>query len=427
MNISDANNTELKRALEALRNGVPNRDAVRFLGCGQAAAEDRFRAQLAAVEPRLLEIRQPEGMLILGGFGAGKSHVLEYLQHIALEQNFVSSRVVISKETPLYDLGKVYAAAVESAVVPGSTGAAIQEVALKLRQDSPRYAEFFHWANSQQSEIAPIFPATLLLWERLRGDPEMQEDIVGFWGGQKLPIARVRSGLRQIGQPASYNVKTVRMKDLAAQRFRFASRLIRAAGYRGWILLIDEVEMIGRYSLLQRAHSYAELARWMGQVENQQCPGLTAVAAIVDSFVPAVLRGKEDKDLVGARLRAKDTDEARAAAARAETGMRIIERETVELTRPDKALLDQTYRTLKEIHSAAYGWDPPDVPSAERSHTRAMRSHVRRWINEWDLKRVFPDTEVRTEEEKLTFEYTETADLETPSDAGMAADDDPDA
>jgi hypothetical protein len=64
------------------------------------------------------------------------------------------------------------------------------------------------------------------------------------------------------------------------QRIRFAARLIAAAGYRGWILLIDEVELIGRYTLLQRGRSYSELARWMGKIDGDQYPGLATVAAI---------------------------------------------------------------------------------------------------------------------------------------------------
>ena len=31
---------------------------------------------------------------------------------------------------------------------------------------------------------------------------------------------------------------------------------------------------------------------------------------------------------------------------------------------------------------------------------RRMRSYVRRWINEWDLKRLYPGAEVLTEEEQ---------------------------
>jgi len=63
-----------------------------------------------------------QGLLVAGDFGSGKSHLLEYFQHIALENNFVCSKVVVSKETPLYSPSKVYAAAVQAAKVPNRSG-----------------------------------------------------------------------------------------------------------------------------------------------------------------------------------------------------------------------------------------------------------------------------------------------------------------
>ena len=54
------------------------------------------------------------GMLVAGDFGTGKSHLLGYLESQALAQNFVCSRVVVSKETPLFDMDKMYKAAVEN-------------------------------------------------------------------------------------------------------------------------------------------------------------------------------------------------------------------------------------------------------------------------------------------------------------------------
>ena len=99
------------RAIEALRAGVPNRDVVRELGCSQPAIESRFSELMNAMKENATEEPANEGILFAGGFGAGKSHLLEYLQHVALANNFVCSRVVISKETPLYDTAKVYRAA----------------------------------------------------------------------------------------------------------------------------------------------------------------------------------------------------------------------------------------------------------------------------------------------------------------------------
>src|SRR4029077_4849894 len=76
-----------RRALEALRAGVPNRDAVAVLGSQQTAVEDRFTQMLAATDSR--PAGEPVGgMLIGGGFGSGKSHVLEHLTHLALEAGF---------------------------------------------------------------------------------------------------------------------------------------------------------------------------------------------------------------------------------------------------------------------------------------------------------------------------------------------------
>jgi len=402
--------------MEALRNGVPNADAVRVMGCGQDLVEQRFAEQLDAVNAELTEGKQATGLLVSGGFGSGKSHLLEYLEHRALSENFVCSRVVISKETPLYDPSKVYRAAIESATVPGLTGQAIQEIALGLREDSPEYTEFYQWAVSDISGLSAIFPATLFLHERLRGDTELLEQITSFWAGERLPVTRVRQGLKQVGANTMFTLRTVKVAQLALERFVFAARLIRGAGYRGWVLLFDEVELIGRYSLLQRGKSYAELARWLGKIKNCHTPGLTAVAAITDDFAAHVLDEKGDREGMGNKLRNKGSDEMAALAARAEMGMRTIQRDAVGLAPPDDQTLQVTYEKLKQVHRIAYRWDPPDIAPAERTLRRAMRSHVRRWINEWDLKRLYPGTDVVTEEEELRPSYGEDLEIEHSSE-----------
>jgi hypothetical protein len=404
-----------RRALEALRNGVPNRDAVRVLGCNQPEAEERFTALLGMAADAHTEETQVPGMLVSGGFGSGKSHLLEYFEHLALSENFVTSRVVVSKETPLYDPAKVFRAAIESACVPGRSGMAIPEIALSLRQDSRPYAELYRWANAAE-ELAAIFPATLLLHERLNNDPELTEQIRNFWSGDPLPIAKVRNGLRQIGEAAAFSLKSVRMRELTQQRIAFAARLVRGAGYRGWVVLIDEVELVGRYSLLQRGRSYAELARWLGRSESFQVPGILTVAAVTDDFALAVLQQKGDRDYVGARLRDRGTDEYLALAARAEAGMRIIDREAFSLRAPTDEMLATTYERLKGIHARAYDWQPPEIAPADRSMRRAMRSHVRRWMNEWDLKRLYPGAAVVTEEQTLKSSYDEDIALEDPNE-----------
>jgi hypothetical protein len=403
-----------RRALEALRNGVPNRDAVYALGCGQARVEGIFRDVLAKVPSAFHDGNQAPGILVAGGFGTGKSHLLEYLEHVAQDANFVCSRVVISKETPLHDPSKVFISAVESAVVPNVTGQAIAEIALRLKPADSRYVEFWKWANDPNSGVSALFPATLFLHERVKGDPDLVEKIVAFWSGEKIAIRDVRDGLKRVGEMVSYPIKAVKVKQLGVERFLFVARLIRGAGYSGWLLLIDEAELVGRYSLLQRGKSYAEIAKWLGRIEGVAFPGLVAVIAITDDFAAAVLDEKGDRDYVGPKLRSKDVDEYAILAARAEAGMRLIEREAITLDTPDELRLNEIYHRLKQLHSEAYKWTPPDVETGEQFLRRPIRSYVRRWINEWDLKRLYPGAKIQTQEEEIGPSYVEDAELEKP-------------
>jgi hypothetical protein len=408
-----AQSTTYRRALEALRSGVPNRDAVRVMGCEQIHIEKRFAERLAALSADLAKERQTPGLLISGGFGSGKSHLLAFLEDRALSAGFVCSRIVIGKETPLYNPDRVYRAAMESAIVPDVTGQAIAEIAHQLDQNSAQYAQLVRWCN-RDSRLSPLFPATLMMHERMHNDPEMVEQIVNFWSGERLAIAPVKRALKQLGEASRYALRNVPMRLLAAQRFLFAARLMVAAGYKGWVLLIDEIELIGRYSFLQRARSYAEMVRWMGLVDEEQHPGLLTVGAITDDFDAAVIEGKGDRELMAEKLRARRTQEYDVVAARAEMGIETIARKAIALMPPDEQSLKQSYDTLKRLHGDAYGWQPPELATAPRTLTRQMRSYVRRWITEWDLKRLYPLIDVSTVEEELRTTYTEDLAIEHP-------------
>jgi hypothetical protein len=402
---------ERRRALEALRAGVPNRDAVTVLGSMQQGVEDRF-SQLVAAVSVLPDGPAPGGMLIGGGFGTGKSHVLEHLAHVALSEDFVVSKVVISKETPLHDPAKVYRAAIEQAKVPGRPGSAIDEVAAGLQIDSPRYAELYRWAHQQDAPVDSRFAATLFLHEYARGDEEFADRIVRFWAGDPLPVADIRRRLKEAGAAATYRLDKIKERDLSVQRYRFVSRLMQAAGLAGWVILLDEAELIGRYSSLQRAKSYAELARWVRGDRDDPAAPLCAVLTTVDDFETQVLVGKNDVELLPKRLRAKGAVEDELLAGQAEAGMRIIEREQVQLQPPGREELDRTYAQLKQIHGEAYEWEPPDVAGLERLPSNRMRQYVRAWINEWDLRRLDPSYQPEVTAVELGVDLAADGDLE---------------
>ena len=180
--------------------------------------------------------------------------------------------------------------------------------------------------------------------------------------------------------------------------------------------LIDEVELIGRYSILQRGKSYAELARLLGKAEGYGFPGIAVVATITDDFGIKVLGENGDLDNIAPKLRSQGADQWAVLAARAESGMRVINRDRTVLVSPDESSLRKTYDKLRRVHAQAYRWEPPDVWAPVSGLPRRIRSHVRRWITEWDLQRLYPGSQPQLEEQELHVEYGEDGILEQPTE-----------
>jgi len=229
-----------RRAVEALRSGVPNADAVIALGSGQGDIEDRFTGLLQDIGgPR--NGRSGRASMLLGaGFGEGKSHLLTHLGHLATSAGFVVSTVVISKETPLHDPAKVLRAAVESAVAPGGARDVVAEAAAALDTDGPGYAELLRWLRGPGRDMNERFDATLLLHQRLSGDApgadeEFLDTIVRFWSGDPLLMPDLRRQLKAVGEAKAFKFSPIKIRDLARQRLRFLPRLLRAGGHNGFV------------------------------------------------------------------------------------------------------------------------------------------------------------------------------------------------
>lgn len=403
-----------RKAIEALRAGVPNRDAVTALGVASPAIAERFGDLLATVAERGAEPQSPAGFLVAGGFGAGKSHLLEYMQHLALARNFVVSKVVISKETPLHDPVKFYRAAIGNAVAHGRRGPALAQIAAELQPRGEPYHDFYTWVQGTR-ELNQRFAATLYLHEHAQQDPELQERILQFWAGDPITVGDLKRALRAQGEGMTYLFDPIDARSLALQRFRFVARLILAGGYAGWALLVDEAELIARYSVLQRARSYAELARWTGNLKGELYPGIASVFAITSDYEAAILEGRHDREHVPARLRATGREADDLMAGQAERGMRLISR-ALRLPPPSRPVIRGTYEHLRSLHGAAYAWEPPPVGSAPYATSTSMREYVRWWITEWDLKRLDPSYEPSLEVTHLTPDLSEDEALDQPAE-----------
>ena len=179
----------------------------------------------------------PGGMLIGGGFGTGKSHVLEHLAHVALSEGFVVSKVVISKETPLLRPGQG---------VPGSHRTAPRFRVARARRSTrsppacsstrPVTPTCTDGPTRTTSPVDSRFAATLFLYEHARGDEEFADRIVRFWAGDPLPVADLRRRLKEAGAAATYRLAAIKERDLSAPAvpLRLPSRCRRPGTPGGW-------------------------------------------------------------------------------------------------------------------------------------------------------------------------------------------------
>ena len=405
-----------RRAIEALRAGVPNRDVVVALGCTQPEIENKFISYLKEIKATADDSSQSRGLLIQGGFGTGKSHLLEYLMHLALEAHMVCSKIVISKETPLYDPAKLFRAAVKTAIIPERRGDAVTEIATKLDTRSNIYKNFYIRINQKEVDLDSRFAATLFLYERMYNDPELSNRIIRFWSGEKIGASELRKYLKACREAVTFKIGSVAEKDLALQRFKFVSLLLRAAGYFGWVLLIDEVELIGRYSIMQRAKSYAQLALWMGKLEGLDLPGFITVLTLTDDFTSAVLEEKDDRRKILEKLRMRTGNADLLLASQADRGMSLIREKSIPLKKPDSSAINEIYEKIRVIHGKAYDWNPPDVSSLELLGTTRLREHIRKWITEWDLKYLDQGYRPEIEVIEVKQDYSENGDLEVESE-----------
>jgi hypothetical protein len=398
-------NLQARIAIEALRAGVPNRAAVRQLGTEEGSIEHDFEQALRRAWTDAG--RGGAGLGIAGGFGTGKSHLLAYLSEVALGQGFVVSRVVVSKETPLADPARLFQAAMRDAVLPERNDDPMTAALAELRRRPSELAALEAAVSARDSGFPPLFAALLFLLGKPATPADRVRRFEKFFAGARLNQADLRQALKEAGAARRFDLRAVPAAELALQRARFIPLLLRAAGFSGWCLLLDEVELIGRYTPLQRACAYAELARWLGLDPALRLPGLVTVYAITEDFRSAVIDARQDDEKLPERLRLKGR---MAQAGQALAGIRHIETALHHLSPPTDADLAACQDKLRGLYTLAHDWPAPPAPPAARTGSATMRQYIKSWITGWDMLRL-EGTVARIVVGTQGMNYTESDDM----------------
>ena len=382
-----------RSAIESLRSGVPSRHAAGRLGTTQREIQQQFEDALSAAGQGL----GAKPLVISANFGAGKSHLLGYLQSLAERENFVTSYVVISPEMPLGSGNLVLKAITETSHAPDHTGKALQTLMKDLPTASVEYQQLRDWARG--ANIADRFNALLTIYREFRAEDELRAQILNDFEGKPLLKTVVRKYLKEIGQAADYDLSAPVNPLLAHDRIRLLTHLYRAAGCRGLVVLFDEVERIAKFSLKQRIAAYKELD-WWRQAAEEEDGFLLPVFATVRGFLAETVTG-------GTR------DETRFAPGEPGQGGITLLKEFLLLDAPSREEEEDIKYRVKGLYEEAYGVNVPVLP---RTDVRtSIRSEIRRWITQWDIMRFYPDYRPQMTEEAVQFDPSVISDADLAS------------
>jgi hypothetical protein len=397
---------QARSAIESLRSGVPSRDVVAQLGTTQHDVRERFEEGLDA----LAEGKGVSPIVISATFGAGKTHLLNYLQTLAEREGFVTSYAVISAEMPLGNTHLVVRALSESAIAPGQTGKAVRALAATLRTDSDAYKALQAWARD--ATLDDRFRALLHLYEAFRADEEFRVQILNDFEGRAILKTILKNRLKQINQAAAYDLNGPRSAFVAHDRVRLLAQFFRASGCKGWVVLFDEMERVAKFSLNQRLAAYSELG-WWREAAEQAGSALFPVFTTASGFVSESVTGGTNDE-----MRLSSTGYGQDERDRlARLGIELL-KAPFRLESPTREQEAEIEYRVKAIYDVAYETTVPLLREAHGDVRTSIRSEMRRWITLWDLNRYYPDYSAEVSVEEMHFDATSIADTDIAADDG---------
>ncbi len=340
---------EYIQMLEAIRAGIPSRITVDATTDLRQHLEGKIEKDLAVLESG----GSPKGRLVWGEYGQGKTHLLKLMEKHILDAGFAVSYVSLSRQLNLSNLSNLFPALashlmIREARIPGLLNPlTTQSISHEFLQKLPLIEE----------KLCHPLPAHIFR-AFARYDAQNMVLLYNALMGKKENVTTAKRICREYFKPELKIMPKFRQKDHLISFFEFLPYLLQALGYKGWVILIDELEITGKLGKVARLKSYQNLA-WLLNWNKQHKLPIYTLAASVKALQEEVFFGKKKNDAeempILAEERFSDTEAGimksffESAADSHNLVLAPVSRK--ELT----MLLDQ----LLEIHHQAIDWQYP--------------------------------------------------------------------
>jgi hypothetical protein len=256
--------------VEALRAGVPTRASTKAL--------PDLRGELTGLIQDDLELfRQGQimrGRLLWGRYGQGKTHALTTVEHLALEMGFAVSRVSLSREVSCHKLGHFYSRVAPMLRTPDS---AVNGLQRKLNQKGA--TDLPESRILDPGRYSHPLPA-VIFEDYFYTSGEEQDMLYGYLMGGKVAVnelKRIHRANRNL--PMQKFERSFKAEEDATAFFGMLADAVRFCGYKGWVILIDELELVGRLGKISRLKAYRNLNWLLNWSGTMMYPIYTVAAA----------------------------------------------------------------------------------------------------------------------------------------------------
>ena len=331
---------EARHIIEALRSGIPSRAVGQYF----SEARPKIMKEISGRLDMVCDSHRSSGMVICGKYGEGKTHLLNTVFNLAHSNNMVVSYLSLSKETPMDKLYLVYQKVIQNTYLPKRQQPGFMHELEKISAKSPIANEMLLYAakHLETDKLYYLFRSYLNTEdsdEKFLLQADMEGDFVA-----NAPLKKIYR--RIFGQPVKYNVNFTKTRH-CGDYFSFMSRLFTQMGYHGWVILIDETELMGRLGKKARLNAYRNMARFL---LPEFCPENTfSIFALSASYVEDVIEGKHEYENLSA-VYPEEQEPAR-------TVLDILSRapQLLPLTRLE---IQEVLYKIQDFHGKAYEWTP---------------------------------------------------------------------
>lgn len=330
---------ESRHIIEALRSGIPSR----IVGRCFSDARPKILKELSGHIEDVCERQKSAGMIISGKYGEGKTHLLNTVFNMASENNMVVSYLSLSKETPMDKLHLLYPKLMANTYLPKRLQPGFAQVFDTMTAGSRLASEMISYAAGQlQTDKLYYLLRACLNTE----DAEEKFQLLADLEGDFIANATLRQIYKRIfNQTVKYNVNFSKTKH-CRDYFAFMSHFFVQLGFSGWVILIDEGELMGRLSKKGRLNAYRNMAYFLfPQREFESVFSLFAYSA---SYVEDVVIGKHDFENL------EEIHPVEPEPMRSVLGQIV---KTPQLSPLTEKEIREILEKVREIHGRAYRWD----------------------------------------------------------------------